>query len=123
MIGSKGFLYTYIIVLHPESTPVDAKNDTEAELVKALKESQVVTAGNTRLQAAWKGGEDNGLVNGDISALLQVIVVSLTFALATKGTVHFYQPVASFPVNLGIWWNEAPLVDNPSTGLIVGQFR
>lgn len=70
--------------------------------MKALKESQVVTAGYPRLRAAREGGEDNGLVNADLSALFQFIVVSHTFALATKGTLHFYQPVASFTVNLGI---------------------
>ena len=58
-----------------------------------------------------------GSNNTDHYAPLQVFVMPYMFIQSAKYIVHHCQPVVDFQVNLDVWHDDAPQVDEPMEGL------
>ena len=67
----------------------------------------MVLAGYPWLKVIQQCGEYDGLIDADLSAILQMLVVPYSFVESAESAD---QSVVYFPVNLGIWYDDTPQI-------------
>ena len=64
--------------------------------------------GYPRLRAVLQGGDYDGSIDADLSALLQMLVVPYSFVESVKSVVCLDQSVVYFPVDLSVSCDGTP---------------
>ena len=89
---------------------MNVEDGAETALMEVLKELKMVVVGYPWLRAVQQGGEYDGSIDADLSALLQMLVVPYSFVESAKSAVCLGQSVVYFPGDLGFWCDGTPQI-------------
>ena len=71
--------------------------------------------------AVQEGGEYDGSIEADLSALLQMFVVPYSFVESAESALYLGQSVVYFPVDLGIWCEGTPYINGLMNCLLLSS--